>query len=492
MHDLLVVDDDFNIRDGLRRMLQPIADGRTIHVAENGKTALEIVCAHPVGIIFSDVKMPLCDGIALLKGLRALSYLGEIVMISGFDDYALVRASMKLGASDYLLKPVDIHELHAVYRHCIEKLAQSAPASLMNESLTTKIYAEQAEISRLFLENKASACSGEGLLFLIDHDKDFDLAEDTRRAAFQLGLEITAQALAALPYQLVQGVHKSRWILWLRCDNAEAALDAMRQALGRGSIRFGASLLRKNPKETLRRAEKQLESYFYDYSPGEVPLAEEYPFAKTAEGLIKAVLALDHAAMEEALRRLTCHIALSPPSVRDTRKLYASLVYELMAREKHFIKIVGTRKFTEEDIIYAIQSAESLSMLKKTCQSLLHVYIGAYAETVAQKDIYAIQKAKQYIEESYMSGISLSEMADILKLHPNYLSSLFHQQVGETFGSYLRKARIGHAIRLMQSSNYKIYEIAAMVGYNDTTQFHRAFKQVTGVAPGKYKHRSLP
>ena len=87
--------------------------------------------------------------------------------------------------------------------------------------------------------------------------------------------------------------------------------------------------------------------------------------------------------------------------------------------------------------------------------------------------------------------MSLGEISEKLGLHPNYLSSLFRHKTGETFSDYLRKVRMEKAVALMTDTNLKIYEIACEVGYGDSAQFYRAFKQAMGVSPGEYKRHHL-
>lgn len=56
-----------------------------------------------IHIVISDIRMPGCDGIQLLTTLREYAYGCEIIMLSGYDDYNLIRNAMKSGAWDYLL-----------------------------------------------------------------------------------------------------------------------------------------------------------------------------------------------------------------------------------------------------------------------------------------------------------------------------------------------------------------------------------------------------
>jgi len=72
-------------------------------------------------------------------------------------------------------------------------------------------------------------------------------------------------------------------------------------------------------------------------------------------------------------------------------------------------------------------------------------------------------------------------------MNPNYLSEIFKEETGQNFRSFLVEIRIERAIELMKDRRYQIQQIAEMVGYPDCTYFNKAFKRVTGIAPGEFR-----
>lgn len=115
MLNLLMVDDDANIRHGVFRVLSDCLEWNfRWNEAENGQEALEKLLAEPTDIIICDIKMPLIDGIQLLRFVKELSPFTKVVMLSGYDDYCLIRQAMKLGAFDYLLKPLNLSSLQQI------------------------------------------------------------------------------------------------------------------------------------------------------------------------------------------------------------------------------------------------------------------------------------------------------------------------------------------------------------------------------------------
>lgn len=98
------------------------------------------------------------------------------------------------------------------------------------------------------------------------------------------------------------------------------------------------------------------------------------------------------------------------------------------------------------------------------------------------------QKILSYLESNYMKDISLDKLADFVKLHPNYISSLFKKETGSNFVNYLHEIRIREAKKLLESERYlPISLIGQQVGYEDKHYFSKVFKKYTGKTPGSYR-----
>ncbi|HEY3332942.1 MAG TPA: sigma-54 dependent transcriptional regulator [Capsulimonadaceae bacterium] len=109
---LLVADDEPNIR----RVLEAIftKDGYTVHVAENGRKALEIATSQPISVLITDLIMPDMNGIDLLKKVRETSPDVVAVMITAYGTIKTAVDAMRYGASEYITKPFDVDEIRAI------------------------------------------------------------------------------------------------------------------------------------------------------------------------------------------------------------------------------------------------------------------------------------------------------------------------------------------------------------------------------------------
>ena len=96
------------------------------------------------------------------------------------------------------------------------------------------------------------------------------------------------------------------------------------------------------------------------------------------------------------------------------------------------------------------------------------------------------KKILDYLNEHYVEQISLQDVADYMGVSGTHVSRLIKNDIGETFITLLNKIRIKESIRLLKSGDYKVYEIAEMVGYSNYAYFYQIFKKHTGVSPKDY------
>jgi two-component system response regulator AtoC len=129
---ILVVDDETTIRTGIAQVLEK--QQMAVTAAANGREALEILAARPVGIVLLDIKLPDMDGVELLKIIRREYPETEVVMITGYPAIQGAVECIKLGALDYLVKPFRVDELEILVEKAQSLLQQKRAPSLLEEN----------------------------------------------------------------------------------------------------------------------------------------------------------------------------------------------------------------------------------------------------------------------------------------------------------------------------------------------------------------------
>lgn len=92
-----------------------------------------------------------------------------------------------------------------------------------------------------------------------------------------------------------------------------------------------------------------------------------------------------------------------------------------------------------------------------------------------------------YIKEHLSDNITVKDAAKALTVNANYLSSLFHQEMGMTFIDFVNRERTNQAAVLLKDTNLQIQQIASIVGYNNTSYFSKQFLRFQGVSPRHFR-----
>src|ERR1700747_3232684 len=118
MHNILIVDDESGIRQSLKGVLED--EGYKAWVAESGEACLEVLRKRTFEVILLDIWLPGMDGLQTLQKIRDLENAPEVIIISGHGTIETAVRATKLGAYDFLEKPLSIDKTLIVVKNAIE------------------------------------------------------------------------------------------------------------------------------------------------------------------------------------------------------------------------------------------------------------------------------------------------------------------------------------------------------------------------------------
>ncbi len=108
------------------------------------------------------------------------------------------------------------------------------------------------------------------------------------------------------------------------------------------------------------------------------------------------------------------------------------------------------------------------------------------AESSAQsKYRFEVQFVMEETKKRFMDGLSLDILASELGLSPNHLGTIFHNETGKHFKTFLNDVRMERAYLLLKNTPLKVYEVSEQVGFKNTQYFNTAFSKYFGFPPGK-------
>ncbi len=149
MKTILVVDDEKSVRDSLKMVLE--FESYDVQFAENGQEALHQLAAAPVDLVLLDVKMAGMDGLEVLQRLREKRIDLPVIMISGHGTIETAVEATKLGAFDFLPKPLDRDKLLVTVRNALQVAKLAEDNRKLRESVEGKwqILGESAKIKEI-------------------------------------------------------------------------------------------------------------------------------------------------------------------------------------------------------------------------------------------------------------------------------------------------------------------------------------------------------
>jgi len=423
MYRVLLVDDEPLVRLALKSLIPWEQHGFVCELeAGNGEQGLHLLQNHPeIDILFLDISMPLMSGLELLERLQVSDRRPEIIILSAYDDYPLVREAFKRGASDYILKAeLDQERILQLLRAVAERIEDKRKASSSPQELVRREarYLKEDILKRLLRP--------EGVERLEDHREI-------------LGIRIGARVQVC--------------VLWIedfptvarRYADAPDSVGVLRATV----LNTIGQVLSKRPwGEALSNSDEEYVLFFsFAGGRGDSGVLQDGSVAKSAERTADTGRAKEQDLAE----------------AQDT----VEILEEIRKALRHYANL---------------EISASSSRVSELSPSLHGLYEEAKKGRMLPSRITV--KARKYIHEHYnRPSLSLAEISDHLGVSPSHFCYQFAKETEQTFKEYLTKVRMEEARKLLMDTQLKVYEVSERVGYLNPEHFSRVFKRFTGLTP---------
>lgn len=504
MIKVLLVDDEPNVRQGVRMMIPWDELGLTV-VGEggDGDDGLAKIISLDPDIVVADVKMPGMTGIQMIEAAIRSGYDGKCLILSGYSDFTYAKEAMSLGVKQFILKPVDEDELIEALKSLRDEIAAERKDELtmkrgseyMNERLVRALLLGEDGITAkedLSAYNFSSYCAVIicAAADLSAEEKNSLLKTIKKRMEGGCGADVITPEFSGMTVALVKGYSRSRLMDFLFKLNKEYS--------GRIFVTVGSTVTElADIKRSYLEADALLKNRFQYLHCGVVTsetVSEESGGDGEADSetdeLISRIYAYveinDLEKLEAVFDKFRTSLCSGSYTAERIKIICITTVMEIKAR---LIKNIGEKKtdqFLNDEFIAKIGEKTGLfdimELLKKTLSDLSCTYFGRTTKS-------NMERVVQYIRSNYSSELRLEILANIFGYNSAYLGKVFHQYTGENFNNYLDRIRITEAKRLLAQDGYKVYEVAETVGYTNINYFHNKFKKYVGISPLNYKRK---
>src|SRR5574341_1938748 len=133
---IVVIDDEVNAAAALETILKE--DGYDVGMANDARSGLQLLEKVDADVVLTDLRMPGMDGLELLAKVKEVRPETMVILMTAYGTVKTAVKAMKMGAEDYLGKPIDVEELEVVLQKAIDKKRLLEEARVLRERLDHK------------------------------------------------------------------------------------------------------------------------------------------------------------------------------------------------------------------------------------------------------------------------------------------------------------------------------------------------------------------
>ena len=497
----------------------PALGMKVVGKAENGLAAIQMVRELRPHLLITDIRMPGCDGLELIRQARELSPELEIIIVSGYAQFEYAQTAIAYGVGNYILKPVNREELNKTLLkiklrleerenrsrgeggEAVRLSPQRLRESLLRELLGGRreftreelaqnycFHTQDAQVQPIFLKMDLNDPELGGPARTIIRQKVEEIFQATLLPICSEGAlylqDFAGYGLLVYPPQEWERVRRGLRELLKQLEANKSLFGAVEFSAGLGACVQATRDLAASMDAARLAAEERI-------TEGRGRIFEEIP---PGSGVPRQAI-LNH------YTRLVDHAldVLDAQALRTAREdLRAGISGEPRIRGREVLelildagKIFALRAGDGEETIQTFQRRCArrgrLELLLWELEQLHDGTLQALRERKESENARPIRLAKQFVQENFQRNITLEDVCGAAGFSPAYFSALFKKETGEGFSKYLTQVRIDRAKELLRETGLSVAEVCEAVGYSDRKHFTRTFHKMTGVNPAEFR-----
>lgn len=535
---VFLVEDEMVIRGGIKNSIDWEKEGYIFcGEASDGELAYPMIIKEKPDILITDIRMPFMDGLELCKLVKKELPNIKILILSGYDEFDYAKEAIRLGVTEYLLKPISSGKLLEALNGVSESIRREKEdkdlvRKYMEEMRENTEHEKQKFFEQMIAGNLSMADALEtgkkyemnlsaGMYNLLLFR--FTLGEENRKSGELLGeaeyaIEKLTERLEYV-FEFQRGVEG--WAFLLMADNEEQMSERVKELSKDleeimknystiayfGGIGQPVARLREL-EESFREAERALAARF-TMELNRIISVEDIRMAQNVDTLDDIEITsfgeiektrtmlekfLNNGAEDEIDEFVDVYINELPEenlkSVLMRQYIIMDAYIVMMSFCEKIEGIEGEMQAQSEELKNSMKTSQTLEEIKNYIRMLLKKIIGVRDTISGRRYSDIIEIAKDQIRKTYMSDeISLNTIAAEVGMSPSYFSSIFSKEMGKTFVEYLTEIRMDRAKELLMCSSMKTSEIGYEVGYKDPHYFSYIFKKTQNCTPKEFRAR---
>lgn len=521
---VMLVDDEPFIMQGLKVLIDWGKENfEIVHMASNGKEAINYLKDNKVDLIIADIKMPIMNGVELLKKIREDKLTdAEFVILSGYNDFEYAKETMRYGCMDYLLKPINKDELLGILRKISDKNKENeiieihkkeTETAYLQRHLIALIVGRYDDVNLEYITSNMRL--SEGVRYVIIELPEIDRNDMTEGNTMKYRRELNQSVsdfLAEDGNHLIYDVslnHSSYDTGFIYCDYMaeDRGMDDLEylndlqnslEKVMNKSVRIISG--KKVPdisavsKSYSSACILKSQEVFHDAKPVvvyerqmSINPGKEMLFKNSVDDLVKAIELNDKTLIHKCIGNFYEKIGaagLGNSVSLNINYLLFQLIHIAAELDDEIDQEEVMHRISESSFDEGVKRGSSLHMYKFACEYA--DYLSQLRKNVSHGILKDVEKE---IKEHYSENLSLKKLSEKYFINCSYLGSLFSKKYGVSFKDYLTDYRIKEAARRLINTEDRIVDISSAVGYKNSDYFIRKFIEIMGVTPSQYRRQ---
>lgn len=519
---LLIVDDEAQIRSGLRSII-PWEDYfvSVIGTAANGAEALDKIRYYEPDIVITDIQMPGMSGLELIRRVKKEQFDCSFVLLSGYDEFEYARTAIRYGVKEYLLKPISIKDLtelicnlkedilsrrgmHSDRLSTLHKL-RTAQISIRKFNLIPQLLRGELtrpELDKVIKDYSLPIRDTESCTVLIQAFSSTSNAED--KADSNLALAPLKESLEQSfkdSNVLVSEYPPAGLLLIVNLPFASPDGSTLKEILaehlksaGSQTVLMAAAIGRPVPSllsipASFKDARQVITWHIYPEAgpvlEASVLNGEQPPIIMPGNEMLEAVLKNKPEEIQNQFHTYFDRLLTTAPPPSYIYSMCNYLVITLQSQLSRYLE--GVPKSYIGNSYATLQSLNSLEEIRSFMCKILWVLAEELSVSRAVKSDPLIEKAIDYINKNLLKNPRTEDVCSYLGLSKSYFSTYFKNKTQLNFRDYTLDLKINYAQEQLKFAEHTPGEVSVLLGYEDYRSFSRAFKARTGLTPTDFQ-----
>ena len=511
-YKILIVDDEEPIRIGLKYSIDWKSMGfRAADTAADVETAIELYNYNTYDVIITDINMPEKNGFNLIQSLKEKKPNIKTVVISGYDYFEYAVEAIRLGADDYILKPIKKKNIESTFVNLKKKLDKERNANLFNNiskqiaksyfltHLVQNDYASKDIILSTIQKFEIDLPNSEMCVITICFDNLPKFINEfffgTVEAIELMIKDNIAKHFPESSKEVLTTFIGNHYIMLVNGCETHFFITAFAKFLDKINYNYKVGVGKKaksidyipvSYRESIEALQKNTVSkinFYKNENSSNVEYSRLLLFHK------KIIDRMESGRFEEISRLVDDMFSLLSNSDINLmynwaiNSIHEILEYFYISKQQKVTLAyqMNFSKSTDNDLCSEVKASylEHLNRIKDMLKS--------FSSTPNQE---LVKKACEIVENDFANkNLTLYNVANRLNISYGYLCTIFKQITGSNFTDYLISVRMKNARKMILENKHKMFEIAYLTGYETARYFALVFRKYYGVAPSDYKKR---